>query len=196
MSDPNLERRTQTVNNLQASHFYIISSLPRCHRNLHQIYPLIPASQISMPSIPQHIAAGAAGVLIHHSIFIYGEWHLHATKLLGLHAIAYAGFILLEAFHRNISWLAALTVSSQIFSIYTLCLLASISIYRVFFHRLRGFPGPVLASVSKLWHVAQCLDSKNHILLEKLHQEYGDFVRTGMTTMAVGFWRLIGYRTQ
>ncbi len=149
-----------------------------------------------MPSTPQYIAAGAAGLLIHRSIFIYGEWHLHATKLLGLHAIAYAGLILLEALYRKLSWLTALTVSSQIFSIYALSLLASVSIYRVFFHRLRGFPGPVLASVSKLWHVAQCLDSKNHIILEKLHQEYGDFVRTGMTTLVVRFRSLIGYRTQ
>lgn len=181
------------MNSPHASHLCqnIVPSLPRCHSYSPQIYPLIPAGQVSMPSVPQHIAAGAAGIVIHQSIFIHGEWHLHATHLLSLHAFAYAGFVLDEAFHRNTPWLAALTVSSQIFGTYFLCLLASISIYRIFFHRLRGFPGPVLASVSKFWHVAQCLDSRNHILLEKLHKEYGDFVRTGMTRMAVGFWRLI-----
>lgn len=140
-----------------------------------------------MNSVPQHIAAGAAGVLIHHSIFIHGEWHLHATKLIELHAVAYVGFILLEAFRRNLSWLAASAFSTQIFGAYGLCLVASICIYRLLFHRLREFPGPVLASVSKFWHVAQCLDSRNHILLEELHQEYGDFVRIGTTQKRQSF---------
>ena len=60
--------------------------------------------------------------------------------------------------------------------------------YRVFFHRLRNFPGPVLASVSKFWHVAHCLDSKNHILLERLHEEYGDFVRIGVAEASGGMF--------
>ena len=136
-----------------------------------------------MSSVPQLVAAGAAGVLIHHTLFIYGEWHLHSLILLELHLLAYVGLVLLEALYLKLSWVPALITSSQMIGIYTVCLLASISIYRVFFHRLRGFPGPFLASVSKLWHVAHCLESKNHILLEKLHQEYGDFVRTGRARM-------------
>ena len=133
-----------------------------------------------MVSISQLVAAGATGVLIHNSMFIHGEWHLYGTLLLELHAVTYFSLILFEAIYHRIPWLAAWIVSSEMFGMYTLCLLMSISIYRVFFHRLRNFPGPVLASVSKLWHVAHCLDSKNHILMEKLHLEYGDFVRTGM----------------
>ena len=137
-----------------------------------------------MASNNQLVAAGAAGVLIHNSVFIYGEWHLHATRVLETHALAYTCLVLVEAFYFNISWFAALTVSSQMLGMYGLCLMASMSIYRVFFHRLRHFPGPVLASVSKLWHVAHCLDSKSHILLEKLHNEYGEFVRTGTAGVA------------
>lgn len=132
-----------------------------------------------MASISQLVAAGATGVLIHNVIFISGEWHLYGTLLLELHVVAYSGLILLEIIYYKTPWLAAWIISSQVFGMYALCLLASISIYRVFFHRLRGFPGPVLASVSKLWHVAHCLDSKNHLLMEKLYDEYGDFVRTG-----------------
>ena len=129
---------------------------------------------------PQLVAAGAAGILIHNLTFIHGEWHLHAIKVLKLHALAYTVLILLEATYNTSSWLAATAISSQLFGMYTLCLLGSISIYRVFFHRLRSFPGPVLASVSKFWHVAHCLDSKGHLLLERLHNQYGDFVRIGM----------------
>ena len=132
---------------------------------------------------PQLVAAGAAGVLIHNLTFIHGEWHLYATRVLQLHALAYAVLILIEATYNKSSWLPATAVSSQLFCMYTLCLLGSISIYRVFFHRLKSFPGPVLASVSKFWHVAHCLDSKGHLLMERLHQQYGDFVRIGMVKL-------------
>ena len=135
-----------------------------------------------MASIPQVVAAGAAGVLIHNLTFIHGEWHLRAMIVLILHGLTYMSLILIELIYNESSWFAAMTMSSQIFGVYSLCLLGSISIYRVFFHRLRNFPGPFLASVSKFWHVAHCLDSKNHILLAKLHREYGDFVRIGMVT--------------
>ena len=135
-----------------------------------------------MASVPQLVAAGAAGVLIHNLTFIHGEWHLRAMKVLVFHGLTYMSLFLFESIYNQSSWFAAVILSSQIISVYILCLLGSISIYRVFFHRLRNFPGPFLASVSKFWHVAHCLDSKNHLLLAKLNQEYGDFVRIGMAT--------------
>ena len=64
--------------------------------------------------------------------------------------------------------------------IYIASLTTSIVVYRKVFHRLRGFPGPWMAGVSKIWHVLHVLDSHNHIFLDKLHDEYGNFVRTGM----------------
>ena len=134
---------------------------------------------------PQLVAAGAAGALSHNVAFIHGEWHLHATKVLKLHALAFTVLLLLEATYSKNSWLAALAISSQLFGMYTLCLLGSISIYRVCFHRLRSFPGPVFASVSKFWHVAHCLDSKGHLLLERLQQQYGDFVRIGIVKIVL-----------
>ena len=65
-----------------------------------------------------------------------------------------------------------------------MALLTSIAVYRVLFHRLSraGFPGPPLARISKFWHVWACRDSKNHLVLDRLAQVYGDFVRTGKIT--------------
>lgn len=134
-----------------------------------------------MVSISQLVVAGVTGVLIHNSMFIHGEWHLYGTLLLELPAVTYFSLILFEAIYHKIPWLAAWIVSSEMFGMYIRCIFTSISIYRAFFHRLRNVPGPVLASVSKHWHVAHCLDSKSHILIEKLHLEYGDFVRNGKT---------------
>ena len=62
---------------------------------------------------------------------------------------------------------------------YEATLFSSIVIYRRHFHSLRGFPGPWMAGITKFWHVYQCLDSKNHLLLDALHPQYGQFVRTG-----------------
>ncbi|KAJ5291528.1 cytochrome P450 [Penicillium angulare] len=58
-------------------------------------------------------------------------------------------------------------------------MLSSIIIYRLFFHRLRHFPGPRLGAASKLWSVYKCRDSRNHLFLDELNKKYGTFVRTG-----------------
>ena len=68
---------------------------------------------------------------------------------------------------------------------FILSLFTSITVYRTCFHRLRPFPGPFLARTSKLWHSWQVRYSTNHLLLEKLHKEYGTFVRTGKTRMVL-----------
>lgn len=68
---------------------------------------------------------------------------------------------------------------------FTVALFSSMAIYRIFFHRTRHFPGPRLAAVSKLWHMYHCLNGQNHLLLEKLHRQYGDFVRTGPSEITI-----------
>jgi hypothetical protein len=59
-------------------------------------------------------------------------------------------------------------------------LLGSIALYRLAFHRCRSFPGPTAAKISKFY--AARLSAKNvqyYKELEKMHEQYGDFVRTG-----------------
>ena len=59
-------------------------------------------------------------------------------------------------------------------------LLASISIYRLLFHRCRRFPGPFAARLSKFYAASLAAkDVQYYKELEKLHHLYGDFVRTG-----------------
>ena len=73
----------------------------------------------------------------------------------------------------------AFRASTLIALSYGASLFTSIAIYRVFFHKLRNFPGPLGARVSKFWHVGKLLRQPNFELLDDLHQQYGDFVRTG-----------------
>jgi hypothetical protein len=56
-----------------------------------------------------------------------------------------------------------------------------IAAYRVFFHPLRNYPGPLFARLSKWWVVHQNLNTKAHFhrSQQQLHEKYGDYVRTG-----------------
>ena len=77
----------------------------------------------------------------------------------------------------------AFTSTAMIILSYLAALFASIIIYRIYFHRLRSFPGPRLAKISKFWHVYQVRHSMNHRLMERMHSQYGSFVRTGELTL-------------
>ncbi|KAI9745627.1 MAG: hypothetical protein M1818_001161 [Claussenomyces sp. TS43310] len=138
-----------------------------------------------MASQAEVLLAAIAGVVSHHGVFIYGEWHLRATNVLKCYTLMFLATVGLQLRYRHAQWFQAITLSCQIWTVYAGALFTSITIYRVFFHRLRHFDGPVLARISKLWHVAHCLDSKNYLLLERLHEQYGDVVRTGPDELTI-----------
>ena len=120
--------------------------------------------------------ATVAGIASHTGIFIRNEWHVQAPMVF----IFYTSvcFVLLMA---ETLWTCCLVIGC-----YAVAIFSSMIIYRLYFHPLRNFPGPLLAKVTKFWHVYKCLDSKNHILLDRLYQEYGPLVRTGMKLAIVG----------
>lgn len=63
--------------------------------------------------------------------------------------------------------------------IYLTMLSLGVVCYRVFFHPLKRFPGPVLPSISK-WYVSYVARSgRIQQWLEGLHQQFGDIVRFG-----------------
>ncbi|KAK9777657.1 putative Tryprostatin B 6-hydroxylase [Seiridium cardinale] len=119
--------------------------------------------------------AALFGVVVHLSVFITGEWHLRVAGVVTIHSLV----LVLMAFWSSEPIPKALLPIFILFSSYLLGLFGSITVYRLFFHRLRRFPGPRLAALTKLWHVYQCRDSRNHMVLDALHKQYGTFVRTG-----------------
>lgn len=121
--------------------------------------------------------AAALGIASHQLYFIRGEHHLQAPRLAFL-GIVIPIVIFVTEIGEGIR--QALLNSLWIVSAYNLGLFGSMTIYRSFFHPLRSFPGPPLAKVSKLWHVFNILDAKNHLLLDDLRNRYGDIVRTGL----------------
>jgi tryprostatin B 6-hydroxylase len=121
-----------------------------------------------MDNLIYGVIGAALGIGLHLNLFIHGEWHVHAPRIVLYHAayFAFLSFILAKA-HWMISG-------------YIIGLFSSITIYRIVFHRLKHFPGPIWARTTKIWHAWQARHRTNYLVLEKLHHQYGDFVRTGM----------------
>lgn len=129
------------------------------------------------------ISAAVAGIMSHICFYKYGEHHMKAPILFWFYLVSFS--LGLYKTTLNYGFSEALWQSSTVFTAHLLGLFFSIAIYRRFFHRLRSFPGPLMASLTKLWHAAHTLDSQNHLVLDKLHKRYGDFVRTGPTEITV-----------
>lgn len=123
-------------------------------------------------------------VSVHHGLFVHGEWHLHSPAILFYHLLAHSLYTAFLIAVEQCAIIPALLAATSVFGVYLTALLTSIAVYRVLFHRLSraGFPGPPPARIYKFWHVWACRDSKNFLVLDRLVQEYGDFVRTGKAT--------------
>jgi hypothetical protein len=125
-----------------------------------------------------------AGLVMHHGFFRHGEWHIYTPAIVLGHCLIFAllplALVFLEspesaARHASVRHYRP----GSIITGYLTALATSIVIYRLFLHRLRRFPGPVGARITKAWHMWKCRKSKNHLVLEDLRRKYGDFVRTG-----------------
>jgi hypothetical protein len=124
------------------------------------------------------VATAFSGVATHVFIFNHGEWHMQAPLIFRFYTTVAFIFTIFSLFKDGVQGAGT---SSAVIVIYGLSFFASVGFYRVALHRLRNFPGPFWASISKFWHVAKCIgsSSQNHKVLDKLHKKYGDFVRTG-----------------
>ena len=70
-------------------------------------------------------------------------------------------------------------------------LYSSLLIYRLFFHPLRKFKGPIGAKISSLWFPLQLKDSDCHWKLQKYHERYGTFVRIGSSDLSIAHPRAV-----
>jgi hypothetical protein len=105
----------------------------------------------------------------------YQLWRLAAVYV-GLMTALMAAYVLTCQFSIFVSVIRTLLVSVSL----NTGLTTSIILYRLLFHRLRNFPGPLGARVSRFYAVSiSAKGLQYHLELEKMHQKYGDFVRTG-----------------
>lgn len=124
--------------------------------------------------------AAAAGALSHWTYFLHGEHHLSAPYLLRIAVLIPIVTSMYLWKYTVLDAVQAITLTTQLAASYYAALYTSIILYRVFFHRLRKFPGPFAARVTKLWHVLKLApNSRNYMELNSLREKYGDYVRTG-----------------
>jgi hypothetical protein len=123
----------------------------------------------------QVIAPLFLGVSLHLGLFVRGEWHLYAASIFLAHALVFSLLLVKQSVFLLPTWYGV----ALPFSAYLCGLLVSMGVYRLYFHRLRSFPGPRRAALSKLWHLWLCRNSQNHLVLDSWRQKYGPFVRTG-----------------
>ncbi|KAH7133334.1 cytochrome P450 [Dactylonectria estremocensis] len=126
---------------------------------------------MNQPLSVQCLVAAISGFLAHGLYFIHWTDDRNAMKVLLGHVIDFFVLVLLKA-----SFLA--------FAAYLVALFTSITVYRLFFHRQRRFPGPVWASITKAYGVYANRDGKLHEVYDQLLHQYGPFVRIGLYTQS------------
>lgn len=124
-------------------------------------------------------SAAALAFAFHHLALRKGEWHLKAPMLLTTWLMSYPLLLVAELVIGAKSFGGSALNTILTLGCFTIVSFASIAVYRLFFHQLGAFPGPVMARATKLWHARKCLQGKNYLVLDELHQKYGEYVRTG-----------------
>lgn len=132
---------------------------------------------------PAHIAVtfSSLGVLFHISIIPF-EIDTKIQYFFGLYALVWGWLVtaFMKAFDMAVHM--AILKASFAGASFLAALGVSMVIYRLFFHRVRQFPGPFWAKISRFAVIFDVQKSgmKYHQELERLHRHYGDFVRVGM----------------
>lgn len=125
------------------------------------------------------LLSAISGIAAHLGYFIHGEHHMQSLQW--LLTIMFSPLVLsitILKFDITSSYIVALNLTAIILTSFFASLTASILIYRIFFHPLRNFPGPLAAKCSKLTHVMRLLGtSDNYLQAHALHEKYGNVVR-------------------
>ncbi|KAF2493710.1 putative benzoate 4-monooxygenase cytochrome P450 [Lophium mytilinum] len=134
---------------------------------------------INADVFPTALAAAVLGAVFHQSIrkieFDALMYHFMALSIAAFLGIACAYLSLGE-----LSPIGAIVKASLAAVSFNTGLLISIGIYRLFFHRLRKFPGPFWAKLSRFYNASLAAKNVQYFKeVEKMHDKYGDFVRTG-----------------
>ena len=126
-----------------------------------------------------------AGILSHLGFFIRAEHHLRGTVYARLACAVFITILSLQVHIYSLPFKQAFIDTSAIAAAYTIALVTSIIVYRIFFHPLRHFPGPTAMAVFKLAHAFRSRKLDNHIQMDQLQRTYGDFVRTGPNEITI-----------
>ena len=130
----------------------------------------------------------ASGILLHNLVLRHGEWNLCGPTFCGasfsfwlLTLVLFNGLNSSLSVFRSSAFAATTSTWAAIFGVFL-----SMAAYRLFFHRLRRFPGPFGAKLTSWW--ASSLHGRRwHFYegLHGLHKQYGDYVRVAPDALSI-----------
>ncbi|KAK8107523.1 cytochrome P450 [Apiospora kogelbergensis] len=130
-------------------------------------------------------SAAALGAILHLTLLLPYEVEQFMYTLLGGLLASWTGYFFFQivlGFSVLSSAFRVLLVSSA----FNAGIFVSIGFYRLFFHRLRRFPGPLLAKLTKFFSVSLAVKTvQYHKDVARMHDEYGDFIRTGPRELCI-----------
>ena len=129
--------------------------------------------------------AGIAGVLTHLALFQHGEYHLRAPTIARVYLWLLLAILCIQLKFFDLHFQDAVVATLSISAFYGVSFFTSLTTYRLLFHRLRSFPGPILAKVTKFYHMWNVRDYDQYLFLHRLHCQYGDYVRTGPNEVTI-----------
>ena len=141
-----------------------------------EAYPLV--GTLVHNTLHLSLVAVVAGVLAHNLYFRRGYHDTEGLRFIIIHSAVYVGLTVLCISESSVTH--GILTSSIAFSSYLVGLFGSIVIYRLFFHRLRHFPGPIAAKITRFYGLYLARNGQLHIEQNKLFERYGDIVRIGM----------------
>lgn len=98
-------------------------------------------------------------------------------------AAVVAGVVVL--YQQGESVCKALAQVTSIVFFFPAGLYTSLVTYRSLFHPLNKFPGPLGSRISNFWLSAHLKDGDAFRKVQKLHEDYGDFVRVGSSDLSI-----------
>ncbi|KAL9110565.1 MAG: hypothetical protein Q9227_004923 [Pyrenula ochraceoflavens] len=129
-------------------------------------------------TVPTATIAACLGVSIHTFVLRHLQPEEYLHRFVG--AIAFTALLLVYLCFSLHGVAAGLTRASLVALSFNGGLFLSITIYRLCFHPLRKFPGPVGAKLSRFYVTAvSAKEVKYHKVIKKWSEKYGDFIRTG-----------------
>lgn len=125
------------------------------------------------------ISAGISGTVFHR-LARSVEIDSHVAGLLSAFFLVNGLMIYVSVSYSGNGIVRALNDALQLDAAFHTGLFGSMVLYRLFFHPLRRFPGPVGSRISRLHASFLTLKTAQmHYVIQDMHRQYGDVVRTG-----------------
>ncbi|KAI5814634.1 cytochrome P450 [Pyronema omphalodes] len=139
---------------------------------------------LPLTSFNSYLALASLSAVLFHISTVRIELDFLLLQLAAVYTLIFG--ILTYIFSRDSSLSDGLFSTFLISSVFNITLVISIGIHRVFFHRLRHFPGPFGAKVSNFWHIYKLWgNTKGHLLVKSMHEEYGNVIRYGPRELSI-----------